>query len=169
MSSIQQIAKSSSPDEERVSLLHPQTNGNDTQSGGGRGKGRRMMHLGVPLAFAATSLTAFAIARGGHKSGGPVGSSARDGGLSGGSFFGATLRGKGSNVLGTLDRDETVASGGANRAMPQLGVQDQIETMKRLIVDTCGKAALKDLEEREEQQSLITGEKATDDADYEKE
>ena len=167
MSSIQQnlrLAKSSSPDEEeRVSLLHPQTNGNDTQSGGGRGKGRRMMHLGVPLAFAATSLTAFAIARGGHKSGGPVGSSARDGGLSGGSFFGATLRGKGSNVLsGTLDRDETVASGGANRAMPQLGVQDQIETMKRLIVDTCGKAALKDFEEREEQQSSITGEKATD-------
>ena len=154
-------SSSSSLDEERVSLLHRNDGHETPSSGGGRGKGR--MHLGVPLAFAATSLTAFAIARSGHKSGGPVGFSARDGG-SGGSFFGATLRGKGSNVLGTLDRDETVASGGANRAMPQLGVQDQIETMKRLIVDTCGKAALKDFEEREEQQSSsITGVKARDD------
>ena len=167
MSSIQQMrakSSSSSLDEERVSLLH-RNDGHETSSGGGRGKGR--MHLGVPLAFAATSLTAFAIARssGGHKNGGSVGfSSARDGGNGGGSLFGATLRGTSSNVLGT-DRDVFASGGGAtNRAMPQLGVQDQIETMKRLIVDTCGKAALKDFEEREEQQSSsITGVKARDD------
>ena len=159
MSSIQKQT-----DEERVSLLQHRNDGRETpSSGGGRGKGR-MHYLGVPLAFAATSLTAFAIARGGHKSGGLVGSSARDGGNGGGSLFGATLRGTSSNVLGT-DRDVFASGGGAtNRAMPQLGVQDQIETMKRLIVDTCGKAALKDFEEREEQQSSsITGVKARDD------
>ena len=90
-----------------------------------------MHYLGVPLAFAATSLTAFAIARsnGGHKSGGF--SSARDtGGNGGGSLFGATLRGTLSSHRARTDRKTGSAPEEGHRRSrdkPQLGMQDQIE------------------------------------------
>ena len=131
-------------------------------SGGGRGKGRKTDDLGVPLAFAATSLTAFAIAQnGGHKSGGF--SSARDTeGKRRRLVFWRHFERDEFESCSDEDRDLFSSGGGATHAMPQLGMQDQIETMKRLIVDTCGKAALKDFEERDEEQSSITGEKARD-------